>query len=161
MDGLLVKINDYFVNYLGRNGLEVKNLKIRLVSRDSSMRSQNFKGYKDLTSYKSSYSSILNSGSYLCSAGPFPVIENIELINNNIKFTNSYRWYNIGESRRLVKTVQYDSNRTENIADNISRYESLMTSSIDQYIKDVNAAISARLNTYMDPCYVDAGYVSP
>lgn len=161
MDGLLVKINDDFVNYLTRNGFEVKTIKLRFLSRDNTKRSHMFRGYKDLESFKSAFSSILNSSSYLCSSGSFPVIENIEIVNKNLKFSNNYRWYNIGESRKLVKTLQYDLNRTDFITESVSRYETYMNSSIDQYIKDINAGISARLDTYMDPCYVDAGYVAP
>ena len=36
-----------------------------------------------------------------------------------------------------------------------------MYSLFDTYTKNVNVAIQTRLNSYMDPCYVDAGYVSP
>ena len=41
------------------------------------------------------------------------------------------------------------------------RYIDLMYKLFDTYTKNVRAAIDVRLNSYVDPCYVDAGYVSP
>ena len=41
------------------------------------------------------------------------------------------------------------------------RYKQLMNDIFDQYVKDVNSSIEIRLNSFVDPCYVDAGYVSP
>ena len=35
------------------------------------------------------------------------------------------------------------------------------TKLLSKYKKDVDNAIDIRLNSYVDPCYVDAGYVSP
>jgi hypothetical protein len=36
-----------------------------------------------------------------------------------------------------------------------------MLKSIDEYTTNINNGIKVRLNSYVDPCYVDAGYVSP
>ena len=36
-----------------------------------------------------------------------------------------------------------------------------MNDLFDQYVKNINTAIETRLNSYVDPCYVDSGYVSP
>jgi hypothetical protein len=103
----------------------------------------------------------MNSPNPLCSAGEFPVIENIEIRNENLYFKNEYRWYNITQSRTLVESIAYDSYRKEFQDNEVIRYKNLMNDIFDQYVKDINSAIETRLNSYVDPCYVDAGYVSP
>jgi hypothetical protein len=43
----------------------------------------------------------------------------------------------------------------------IQKYLDLMNEKIDAYVSNARNGIKVRLNSYMDPCYVDAGYVSP
>jgi hypothetical protein len=161
VDGLILKINEDFLKNLEKRGLNVKNLKVRFLIRDIGRRGNRYVGYRSLFDYTSKTLQILNSSNYLCSAGDFPVIENIELINQNLSFGNDYRWYNITESRKLVKRLDYDSYRGEFYNEEIVRYENLMNELFDQYAKNIQNAIDVRLNSYVDPCYVDAGYVSP
>lgn len=161
MDGLLIKINDDFLKNLEKRGLHVKTLKIRFLIRDVGRKGNRYIPHKSLESYNNSVSKILNSISYLCSAGDFPVIENLELENKNLHFKNDYNWYNITGNRYMVKKLEFDSFRNEFYEKETVRYESLMNELIDQYVKAINNAIDVRLNSYVDPCYVDAGYVSP
>ena len=161
MDGLILKINDDFLKTLEKRGLKVKTLKVRFLIRDVGRKGNRYVGYRSLAEYTSKTSHILNSSNYLCSAGDFPIIENIELVNQNLSFGNDYRWYNITESRKLVKRLDYDSYRADFYNEEIVRYENLMNELIDQYTRDIQTAIDVRLNSYVDPCYVDAGYVSP
>lgn len=161
MDGLLLTINRDFLNKLEKRGLKVTKVRIRYLIRDVGYKGNRYKPFDSLASYNSFHSSVLNSHNPLCSAGEFPVIDNIEISNENLNFKNEYKWYNITQSRTLIESIAYDSFRGDFYASEVSRYKQLMNDIFDQYVKDVNAAIEVRLNSYVDPCYVDAGYVSP
>ena len=161
MDGLVLKINDDFLNNLSKRGLKTKSLKICFLIRDVNRKSRKYISYKNVSDYNGIVSPVLNNNRYLCSAGDFPVIENLELQNTNLNFVNDYQWFNITGNRYLVKKIDYDSFRTAFYESEIERYEKLMKSLIEQYISNINNAIDVRLNSYVDPCYVDAGYVSP
>lgn len=165
MDGLLIKINDDFIKTLNSRGLDIGYIRVKFLIRDtvteSSRKGYRFKTFNDLSSFNSFFGPILTVRNYLCSAGDFPIIENIELINRNLSFENSYKWYNISENRSFVKKIKYDSFRNDIYISESLKYESLMNSLLDQYLKNISNSIDIRLNSYMDPCYVDAGYVSP
>ena len=61
----------------------------------------------------------------------------------------------------MIKKLSYDSYRKDFYETEIVRYENLIDDLINQYIININKAIETRLNSYVDPYYVDAGYVSP
>ena len=159
MDGLLLKISFDFLTLLEKKGLTVKNVKVKYLSRDTKLAGTKYVLYPALNNFYSANSDILTSRRYLCSAGPFPVVENIILINTNLPFKNEYEWRNVTDKRLLVKNIQL--NNFANYDAEIQRYIKLMNEMFDTYVTNVNAAIKARLNVYVDPCYVDAGYVSP
>jgi hypothetical protein len=161
VDGLLLKINDDFFKDLEKRRLSVKSFKIRFLVRDSTRRGNRYRPFPSVNLYREYFKHILLAQNYLCSAGDFPIIENIEIENQNFDFVNSYKWYNITENRYFVKKIQYDSLRQNLYESQVSRYETLMNSLIDSYISTINKSIDVRLNSYMDPCYVDAGYVAP
>ena len=165
MDGLLIKINDDFIKTLNSRGLGVGYIRAKFLVRDivseNAMKGYRYRTFNDISSFNSYFSPILSSKNYLCSAGDFPVIENIEIINRNLSFENSYKWYNISENRSFVKKIKYDSFRNNIYIPETEKYESLMNSLLDQYLTNISNSIDIRLNSYMDPCYVDAGYVSP
>lgn len=131
--------------------------------RDSSRTGAMYKTYSDFAAFQndSEIKSILADNRYLCSAGYFPIVENIVLTNKNLTFANRYAWYNITGSRYNVKTVTYDRTRAAIFEAQIKTYVDLTNSLFDKYTKNVNSAIAIRLNSYVDPCYVDAGYLSP
>jgi hypothetical protein len=161
MDGLLLTINRDFLQNLERRGLQVGSLKIRYLIRDVGNKGHRYKPFDNLAAYNKAHASVLSSKNPYCSAGDFPIIENIEIINKNLNFVNSYKWFNITQKRTLVESIQYDSFRGEDYAINVSRYKRLMESLLNKYSRDITNAINIRLNSYVDPCYVDAGYVSP
>ena len=163
MDGLLVKINYDFLKELENRGLKVSGIRVKFLSRDTNRSGVLYKTYSDFNSYvnDNSVNSILNDRRYLCSSGPFPVVENITIDNKNLGFSNRFAWYNITDKRTYVKTVSYDINKKTIYEALIQKYIDLMYSLFDTYTKNVNVAIQTRLNSYLDPCYVDAGYVSP
>ncbi len=161
MDGLLLRITYDFLNLLERKGLTSTSIRVKFLSRDSKLRGNRYKSYKDLKTFADDNREILFSRRFLCSAGEFPVIENVVLTNQNLNFKNNFRWYNITQSRKLIKEVQYDSNRKDIYEREVQRYLDLMNQSIDEYIKNLSSSIKIRLDSYVDPCYVDAGYVSP
>jgi hypothetical protein len=165
VDGLLIKINDDFIKNLYSQGLSVGYIKVKFIVRDfvteSSKKGYKFRTFNTLDSFNSFFSPVLSLKNYLCSAGDFPLIENIEILNNNLSFLNTYKWYNVSENRNFVKSIKYDTYRNDFYIKETERYESLMYNLFDTYTSNINTSIDIRLNSYMDPCYVDAGYVSP
>jgi hypothetical protein len=159
VDGLLIKRNNDFITDIQKRGLKIKSIKVRFLIRDVGKKGHRYRNFNTLESFKLFFASILNSPKFLCSAGDFPIIENIELENQNIGFVNNYRFYNITEKRYVVKSIQYDSVRKEFYESEIVRYESLLAALLDSYSSIINYSITVRLNTYMDPCYVDENYV--
>ena len=161
MDGLLLKIAYDFLNNLDKRGLKVSNIRVKLISKNTKLRGTTYLSISDLSTFYEKYKSILSDRRYLCSAGDFPIVENFSLNNVNLGFKNSYNWYNITQSRKLDTRIQYDISRNEIYDREIQRYLDLMLKSIDEYTTNINNGIKVRLNSYVDPCYVDAGYVSP
>jgi hypothetical protein len=161
VDGLLLKITYDFLNELEKRGLTSSAIRVKFLSRDATLKGLTFKSFSDFASYIKEYESIIFDRRYLCSAGPFLVIENLVINNKNLNFSNIYYWYNITDKRILNKKIQFDSVRAGFYEKDIQRYIDLMYKLIDTYTKNVNTAIKTRLDSYVDPCYVDAGYVSP
>jgi hypothetical protein len=160
VDGLLIKRNNDFITDLQKRGLKIKSIKVRFLIRDIGKKGHRYRNFNTLESFKLFFESILNSPKYLCSAGDFPIIENIELENQNIGFINNYKFYNITEKRYVVKSIQYDSFRKDLYDSEIVRYEALLSALFNSYSSVVNSSITVRLNAYMDPCYVDEQYVT-
>ena len=161
MDGLLLTINRDFLKYCESRGMKVSSIRVRYLVRNSTQKAHRFRSFKTLNDYTKYHSSVFTSGKPLCSAGDFPIIENIEFDNQNLNFENSYRWYNISQQRKLVEKIRFDSFRREKQITEVERYKTLMNKLINWYILNTDKAIKARLDSYVDPCYIDSGYVSP
>ena len=161
MDGLLTKINYDFLLNLKKLGLLPSNIKVKYVSRDSKSNTVSTMTFSTLENFIAYHSNILNSNRYLCFAGEFPVIQNVVLDNQNLNFSNSYSWNDITGSKTLVKTLPNDNARSTIYDITVQKYLDLMSEKIDEYVSNARNGIKVRLNSYMDPCYVDAGYVSP
>ena len=159
MDGLLVKINYDFLQLLAKNNLVASQIKLKYLKRDIPLNSIKFERIEDFQAYINKFNQILKDRSYLCYAGEFVVIENLNITCTSLNYTNEFRRYIITEKRSLIKKIRLD-----NTIDNSSttdRYEKIQSSFFDDYVTTVNNAIFTRLNSYTDPCYVDAGYVDP
>lgn len=131
------------------------------MSRDSKVNTVSAITFNTLEDFIRYHNSILNNNRYLCSAGEFPIIQNLVLDNLNLNFKNSYSWLDITDSQRLQKILPNDVNR-EAIYDTITqKYVDLMYVKINEYVSNAKNGIKIRLNSYTDPCYVDAGYISP
>lgn len=162
MDGLLVKINYDFLSELENRGLSTSGIRIKFLSRDTKGLGTVYKSYDSFSAFSNDYSinTLINDKRYLCSSGEFPVIENLTINNNNLDFLNRFAWYAITGNRYHVKTISYDSARSEFYEGEVVKYLDLMNSLFDTYTKNINNSISIRLSSYVDPCYVDAGYIS-
>lgn len=161
MDGLLIKINYDFLQNLKRQGLIPYNIRVKYVSRDSKQTTALSKTFATHEAFDAFHAPVLNALRYLCSAGEFPIIQNLEIRNTNLNFINSYAWYDITTTKRLIKTIQRDPVRQSIYEALTQKYVDLQTKSINIYGANVKKGIADRLNSYVDPCYVDAGYVSP
>jgi hypothetical protein len=161
VDGLLTKINYDFLLDLKNYGLLPSKIRVKYVSRDSKTNTVSTITFETFNQFISYHSDILNSNRYLCFAGEFPVIQNLVLDNLNLNFLNNYSWLDITNSKRLLKTLPNDMARSTIYETTIQKYLDLMNEKIDAYVSNARNGIKVRLNSYMDPCYVDAGYVSP
>lgn len=161
MDGLLLRINYDFLTFLGRNGLKVGPMRVKHVPRNRSTRSFVFKSYGSGAEYIAMFSSAMLHPRFLCSAGEFPLIESIEVTNDNLTHHSSYRWYNLFGATKMVKTIQDDGKRNDRYELDSARYEDFQRQRIAQYVLDATSGVDVRLSSYVDPCYVDAGYISP
>ncbi len=161
MDGLLLKIAYDFLLSLEKRGLSSNTIRIKFLPKDPKLRISTYKTSASLAEFKNQYGNIIFDRRFLCSSGDYLVIENLVLINNNLKFKNSYSWYNITDTRKCVRSIQYDDTRKDIYEAEIQRYLTLSNEFFDEYTINVNRAIKERQNTYVDPCYVDAGYISP
>ncbi len=160
LDGLVLKITYDFLLTLQKNGLEPSSIRVKEKTRDSSLYGSSFVNYSDIKSFFERWRIILEDRKFLCSVGSFPIIHNINLANKNLKFDNSYHWYDILDDRYVVKKIKFDSKRLPLYEKETQRYLDLTNKLMDQYKKDVSRAISARTEIYVDPCYVDSGYIS-
>lgn len=161
MDGLLLRIARDLIVDFQRNGLDVGRVRIKIFPRDRANPKFIFRGYQTGEQFIAAFDSVLTSPNYLCSAGSLPVIENIELNNTNLSFYNSYSWTNILDRKTLAEKLAADFIRDDARAKEVDRYKAYMSNRIDQYVSDANSAVNVRIESYVDPCYVDAGYVSP
>jgi hypothetical protein len=158
----LTKIAYDLLKDLNSRGLVTTDIRIRYQARNTKASGRtSFTSFVNFQDFENRLGYIINDRRFLCSAGRFPIIENIKITNTNLNFANSYRWYNITGSRNLVKEIKYDSLRSPNYETEIQRYLDLMNSLFDTYVSNTKLSIDERLNSYVDPCYVDAGYVSP
>jgi hypothetical protein len=161
VDGLVLKITNDLIVSLERRGLTLRNLRVKFLSRDSTLVGGEYRTYVDSNAFYSVSLPILNDIRYLCSAGTFPVLDNVVVTNTNFPFKNEYSWTNITNSRNLVKSIESNNQFFAQYQIDTERYVELMLELFDGYIANVNSAINARLSAYVDPCYVDDGYVSP
>lgn len=161
MDGLLLKVAYDFLVLLEKRGLSTSSIRIKFLPKDPKFRNNVFRTSNGLAQFEQQYGKIISDRRFLCSTGDYPVIENLVLTNQNLKFKNIYSWYNITDQRRLVQTIQYDFERKDIYEAEIQRYLKLLNEYFDQYTANVNNSIKERQNSYVDPCYVDAGYISP
>lgn len=160
MDGLLLRIAYDLVLDLGKNGMEVDRLRVKSVPRGTRGRRFKFESYtgSDFLSY---FADAVSHPRYLCAAGDFPVIECIETHNeSNLGFYNSYRWYDLSGRMNVVQTRRYDGLRGSKYASDVDRYLQWQRDRFTRYVADCGASIEARNSEYVDPCYVDAGYVT-
>lgn len=136
-------------------------MRVKHVPRNRHTRSFVFKPYANGEEYLAAFRDAMLHPRFLCSAGLFPVIENIELTNQNLTHYNSFRWYNLFGAPKLVTTLKQDEMRGAKYEADAVRYVAFQREKIEQYVANCNSAIEVRLGSYVDPCYVDAGYVSP
>lgn len=160
MDGLLLRIAYDLLLDLGKNGMEVGRMRVKSTPRGHRGRRFRYSTYTG-PEFLSYFEDAVNHPRYLCSAGDFPVIECIETHNEgNLKFHNSYRWYDLFGKVNVVQSSRYDGLRGEKYASDIARYLQWQRDRFAQYVTDCGVAIEARNSEYVDPCYVDAGYVA-
>lgn len=139
---------------LGVNWVRVKNM----------ARSKNqsaFRSFESGESYVNSIKAIANSRDFLCYTGNFSIIQSIELENTILSFRNIYRWYDIFGERKMIEISDYHKILEERNNEKIEKYKTFTNKLLDDYVKSILHAIDARLESYVDPCYVDGGYVSP
>lgn len=161
MDGLILRINYDFLLSLQKYEIKVNWIRTKDIPKNPAETRSTHRTFDSGSSYVNHIKGIALHREYLCYAGPFSVIQSLEMDNTNLRFENKYRWYDIFGEKRLVSLSDFDSYREQKHSEEIERYRSATSQLIDTYIATVNRAIAARLEAYVDPCYVDANYVSP
>lgn len=161
MDGLTAKINYDFIIELKKRGYLASDLKVRYKQKDSNPRvvSRSF-GYRTYESFISSLS-FVNEPNYLCYAGELGIIENLKLSVTSKNFTIVFSCFNITETQTINHKVSFDNKRNEFYTTEVERIQKTIIDLFDKYKQNINNAIDTRINSFLDPCYVDAGYVSP
>ena len=155
MDGLILKINDTFLQQLIDKGQQISNIKIKIIPYISG-RSSTI-SFSTIESYTAWTSNIVNNN-YLDSFGDFAIIQNLEITNTNLYFANSYKWYDIMNEKKLIVSIMYDNVRNSFQTSETERYKSLHLESINEYISHLNDAMQSRLDMYVIPGYVIPGY---
>ena len=163
MDGLVLKINSEFLKFLIDNGLSIDYLKVSILSRDYSRSIRRYIPYMSIDEYNTDYSAITTSFQCLNYAGNFAVIDTIYLTNTNLPFHNEYRWSNIiDEPETKLETIfKFDSFRSTFYESEVERYRVFTKKCIDAYRQIIDQSIQIRLYSYVDPNYVEYGYVLP
>jgi hypothetical protein len=163
MDGLVLKINSEFLKFLMDNGLNIDYIKVNILSRDYTRSTRKYIAYSTIEEYNIDYSSITSSFQCLNYAGNFAVIDTISLTNKNLPFYNEYRWSNIiDEPETKLETIfEFNSFRNSFYESEVERYRVFTKKCIDAYRRIIDQAIQIRLYSYVDPNYVDYGYVLP
>ena len=155
MDGLLSRVLYDLLIDLGRNGLSVGRCRVKLMLRPGTNSTS--------TSYENGAALLdavrfVELPRYLCQVGGYPVISNIELKTvSPAGYTVSV--YDVIGSRRITSVSPMDRKRDASIASVEARYLQYVAQRMEQYAADVSKSMEARTSAYVDPCYVDAGYV--
>lgn len=158
IDGLILRLTYDFLKKLESYGLESSNIRVKLLTRDSEISTTSFVSYENLNEFFDNWKFILENKNFLCFVGKFPIVQNIQLKNKNLKFDNSFEWFNIIDDPYFTKTIDYDQKRNQIRLRNINRYISLVKSLINEYKENVESLMFIRMDSYADPCYVDGGY---
>jgi hypothetical protein len=161
VDGLTSKINYDFIRELKRRGFLPADIKVRYKQKDSNprlvSRTLNYKTYDSLISSLS----FVNEANYLCYSGELGILENFKITVTSKNFAVSFTCFNITGSIVIRESVSFDNKRGDFYATEIERLRKTLLDLIDKYKQNINTAVDVRINSYLDPCYVDAGYVSP
>lgn len=160
LDGLILQITYDFLVNLQKRGLMPSEIRMKLISQDSSVSGSSLITYKSIADFYENWKYIIEDRKFLCSVGNFPIVQNILINNKNLNFENTYHWYNLLGDRYLVKKIKFDSARSLIYEKEIQRYLDLMNQLIDEYTENISRAIKSRTELYVDPCYVDSGYIS-
>jgi len=162
VDGLVSKITYDFLQNLSNRGYDASFIRIGYRIKDS-VRSNilSSKTHPTLSSTLNQFSFTQTDTKYLCYSGPFPVISNLKINVNYSKFSLSFSYFDILGSRMIKQTSKFDSLRNSAYSIESQKVENVINGLMDKYKKDIETAIKIRVESYLDPCYVDSGYVSP
>ncbi len=162
MDGLLLRIAYDLVYDLHRNGLDVGRMRLQHVPKGSvGGRKFRYSTYASGNGFLSALSEAMSSPRYLCMSGDYPLVVNLDATNTNVSFHNSYKWVDLFGRFSMSSTVGLDVQRSARRDEVVDRYVGYQRERLLRYVSDSSAAMAVRSASYVDPCYVDAGYVSP
>lgn len=157
MDGLLSRVLYDLAIDLQRNGMVLGRSRVKLLPRSGT--------YSTSTSYQDGQALLteldfVTRVRYLCQVGGYPILSNIELRTSSPSgYTISV--YDATGSAKVTTVSPLDNARSTNIDAVVEKYAEYVRGRVAQYANDCQISLAARTSLYVDPCYVDAGYVSP
>lgn len=153
-NGTTVKLTWDFLNNFKKNGLNIKNIRVRLYHRNSS----SFVTYPTLDEFYLTFSTIINSRNYSKYSGSYVEVQNMTLTNTNFKLPSTMICWDIHNSKRTIVSNPYDVNRNSTYELQMNKYIDLQTTLVKSYQQTISSTIEAQQSLYMDANYVDDNY---
>ena len=149
-----------FLTELEKTNFICKDIKLKVVTKDRSR--VYLVTYKTLNElYLANKTAIDNNKpNRYCIVGDYPFIENITIINNVTNYVSEYYYYNVTSNNPFCRDkTNFDSKRNKFYDFDKSKYiEYIKTELVEHNTRNIDLA-DIRLNSFVDVCYVDPGYV--
>jgi len=156
MDGLILKINETFLQRLVDRGQSPYNIKIKSMSEDRRQSTSLF--FSTVELYNTWSAPILSNSDYLSSFGRFPIIQNIYIDNKNFSFNSTYQWFDV--TGKINNRIKQPYNVSPYQIEEIERYRLFHLDLFNSYTLDISTAIRTRYGEYAESGYVLPGYVN-
>ena len=150
-----------FLQELETQGFVSYKLVFKVVSRIN--RKITFFNFENLQDFYNRYSILLTNTSpnRYCIVGDFVYLENIKFINNAVPYENNIFYYNITSGNpQIKKDLRYNNNKNAFFEQDVKKFVAYLKESLIAYINRNDMLMETRQSAYVDPCYVDPGYVS-
>ena len=121
-----------------------------------------YANFTDLQDFFNRYSSLLTYAgpNKYCIVGDFVYLENIKFINTAVPYKNNILYYNITSGNPQVKKeLDYNTNKNAFFEQDVKKFVAYLKEMLVSYINRNNQLVEIRESAYVDPCYVDPGYV--
>ena len=154
-DGLLLSFNDKFLTNLIRERYALSKLRFKFLSVQRPPSYRTFQTYQDFYTY---FSSIIIDPQRICLNGKFAVLESVEVVNQSLKFPNSYYVRNITQRVNVQNNFKLDNYRNKFNTSQVDVYNKYLTRKFTNYMKDISTLTTLRKQNYIESCWIDPDY---